>query len=89
MTQKPPLWATGDWQLHHNAPAHASHLQESFFGETSNHLGDSVPLQPRFGAPQRLAFSKTKVPLKGKRFQTMNEIQENTTGQLTATGRTV
>ena len=31
------------------------------FGETSNHPGDSVPLQPRFGALQLLAFPKTKI----------------------------
>ena len=53
---------TGDWQLHHNnGPAHASHLVQGFFGETSNHLGDSGPLQPRFGNLQLLAFPKTKI----------------------------
>ena len=51
------LWATGEWQLHHdNVPAHAS-----FFGEPSNHPGDSVPLQLRFGSLQLLAFLKTKI----------------------------
>ena len=34
-------------------------------------------------------FLKLKSPLKGKRFQTIEEIQENTTGQLMAIGRTV
>ena len=34
-------------------------------------------------------FPKLKAPLKGKRFQTIDEIQENTEGQLMATGRTV
>ena len=44
----PQLWATGDWQLHYdNVPIHASGLVQ-FFGETSNHPGDSAPLQPRF-----------------------------------------
>ena len=42
-----------------------------FFGKTSNHPGDSAPLQPRFGALWLLAFPKTKLPLKGKRFQTV------------------
>ena len=32
-----------------------------FFGETLNHSGDSVLLQPRFGALWLLAFPKTKV----------------------------
>ena len=34
-------------------------------------------------------FPKLKSPLKGKRFQTMDEIQESRTGQLMATRRTV
>ena len=34
-------------------------------------------------------FPKLKSPLKGKRFQIVNEIQENTTGQLMVTGRAV
>ena len=32
-----------------------------FFGKISNHPGDSVPLQPRFGALWLLAFPKTKI----------------------------
>ena len=34
-------------------------------------------------------FPKLKSPLKGKRFQTIDEIQENTTEQLMVTGKTV
>ena len=60
-----------------------------FYGGTSNHPGDSALLQPRFGALRLLAFTKLKSPLKGKRFQTVDEIQENTMGQLVAIGRTV
>ena len=82
-------WATGDWQLYHNnTPSQVSHLVQ-FFCETSNHPGDSAPLQPRFGALWLLTFPKLKSPLKGKRFQTVNEIQENTMGQLMAIRRTV
>ena len=55
------LWATGDWQLHHdNMLAHASCLIQ-VFGETSNHPGNSAPLQPRFGVLWCLAFPKTKI----------------------------
>ena len=59
------------------------------FCKTSNHPGDSVPLQPRSGALWFLAFPKSKSPLKGKRSQTVSEIQENITGQLMEIGRTV
>ena len=40
-----------------------SHIlsHKDFFGETSNHPGDSAVLQPRFGALQLLAFPKSKI----------------------------
>ena len=83
------LWTTGDWQLYHNnVSAHASYLVQ-FSGKTSNHPGNSVPLQPSFGVCNFCFFSKLKSPLKGKRLQTIDEIQENMTGQLMVIGRTV
>ena len=60
-----------------------------FFGETSNHSGDSAPYSPDLVPCNFWLFPKLKSPLKGKRFQTIDEIQENTTGQLMAIGRTV
>ena len=78
----------GDWQLHHdNALSHASHLVQ-FFGDTSNHPGDSASLLPDLVPCDFGLFPKLKSPLKGKRFQTIDEIQENTMGQLMVTGRT-
>ena len=84
--------AMGNWWLAASLWQHAhscimSHAE--YFCETSNHQGDSAPLQPRFGAWWLLAFPKTKSPLKGKRFQIINEIQENKMGQMMAIGRTV
>ena len=49
-------------------------------------------IQPQYGpdvAPGDFwLFPKLELPLKGKRFQTIDEIQENTTGQLMAIRRT-
>ena len=56
------------------------HISSEFFGKTSNHPGDSAPIRPRFGAYDFWLFPKLKSPLKGKKFQTINEIQENTPG---------
>ena len=54
------LWATRDWQLHYNnVPTHAPRLMQ-FFGETSNHPGNSTPLQLRFGTLWIMAFPKIK-----------------------------
>ena len=82
--------AMGNWWLaassrQHNHSYYTSRAE--IFGKTSNHPGWLSPLEPRFGA--RLHLSKLKPPLKGKRFQTVDEIQENAMGQLMAIGRTV
>ena len=55
--------------------------------ETPNHPGDSAPLPLRFG--NFWLFPKLESPLKGKRFQTVGEIQENMMGQLMMIGRTM
>ena len=65
------------------------HISCRVFGETSNHPGDSAHLQPRLGTLDIWLFPKPKSPLKGKRFQTLSEVQENTTGQLMAIRRAV
>ena len=77
--------AASSWQCAYSCIT--SHTE--FFGKTSNYPGDSVPLQPRFGALWLLAFPKTKIIFEGKRFQTIDEIQENMVGQLMMTGKTV
>ena len=48
--------AASSWQCTRSCIT--SHAE--FFGKTSNHSGDSAPLQPRFGALWLLAFPKTK-----------------------------
>ena len=87
----PQLWATGDWQLHDdNLPTHASCLLQSFLGKHQITQVAQPPYSPDLVPRDFWLFPKLKSPLKGKRFQTVDdEIQENTTGQLMATGRTV
>ena len=63
---------------------------QSFFGETSNHTGDSAPpYSPDLAPCDFCLLPKLKCPLKLKRFHTINEIQENTMGQLMLNGTTV
>ena len=49
--------AASSWQC--TCSGIVSHAK--IFGETSNHPGDSVPLQPRSGALWLLAFPKTEI----------------------------
>ena len=55
-----------------------------FFGEISNHPGDSAHLQPRFGTLWLLAFPQTKIIFEREEISDVDEIQENTTAQLMA-----
>ena len=57
------------------------HISSRVFSKTSSHPGDSgTDLAPW----DFWLFPKLKLPLKGKRFQTVCETQENMTGQLMA-----
>ena len=54
----PQLQATHDWQLHHNAPTHASRLLQRFLAKY--HITQvTAPLRPRLVTVQLLAFPKT------------------------------
>ena len=84
------IWATGDWQPHHNnTPTHASHLMQRFLAKHQITQVTQPPYSPDLAPCNFCLFPKLKSPLKGKRFQTVDKIQENTTGQLMAIGRTV
>ena len=61
-----------------------------FFGKTSNHPGELDPHTPWIWHHATYGFSpKLKSSLKGKRFQTINEIQENRMGLLMVIRRTM
>ena len=83
--------AMGNWWLvassQHTRSSIASHAES--FGKTSNHPGDSDLYGPDLAPCKFWLFPKLKSPLKGKRFQIINEIQKNTMGQLMVIGRTV
>ena len=61
--------AVGNWLLAASSQqcAHSCITSSAeFFSETSNHPGDSVPPQPRFGALWLLDFPQTKISWKGR-----------------------
>ena len=90
MTQKAA--AVGSWWLASSSRQCARSCITSdaeFFGETSNHPGDSAPYSPDLAPWNFWLFPKLKSSLKGKRFQTTDEIQENMMGQLMVIRRIV
>ena len=85
--RRPQLQATGNGQLHHdNVPTHASHLMQGFLVKHQITQVTQPPYSPDL-VPWLLPILKSS--LKGKRFQTIDEIKENTKGELMETGKTV
>ena len=83
------LWATGDWQLpHDNTSAHTSNLVQFLVKHQITQV-TQPHYNPDLTPCNFWLFPKLKSPLKGKRFQTIDEIHKNTMGQLMVTGRTV
>ena len=88
--QKAAAVDNGEWQLHHdNASAHASHLMQSFLVKHQITQVTQSPYSTNLAPWDFWLFRKLKALSKGKRFQTVNEIQANTVGQLMAIWRTV
>ena len=84
------LWATGDWQLHHDSMStHASCLVQSFLAKHQITQVTQPCYSPDLESCDFWLFPKLKSPLKGKRFQIIEGIKENTKGQLITIGRTV
>ena len=86
--------AMGNWRLVASSQQHACSCIMSCAEFFAKHQITQVTwflLQPSQDVVPRnfWLFPKLKSPLKGKRFQTIEEIQESITGQLMATGRTV
>ena len=82
--------AVGNWRLAVSSQQHVCSCITSLavLGGTITQVTQH-PYSPDLVPCDFWLFPKLKSPLKGKRFQTIDEIQENMTGQLMVTGRTV
>jgi len=72
-----------DLHLHHdNAPAHASLLIRSYLANHQKSVVPHPPYSPDLAPADFLLFPKLKTTLKGRGFQTTEEIQENAIREL-------
>ncbi|KAG5310086.1 SETMR methyltransferase, partial [Acromyrmex insinuator] len=79
------LWADNSWLLHHdNAPSHTSLVVRDHFAKNSTHIIPQPPYSPDLAPCDFWLFSKLKRPLRGHRFETIEEIKEKTTSELRA-----
>jgi len=69
---------------HHNAPAHASFLIREFLAKQETIVVPQPPYSPDLAPADFFLFKKLKSTLKGRRFQTIEEIKENSLQDLRA-----
>ena len=83
--KRPEAWTNNTWMLHHdNAPAHASLLICEFLTNHETTVVPQPPYSPDLAPADFFFFPKLKSSLKGRRFQTVEEIEENSIPDLRA-----
>jgi len=83
--KRPEAWTNKTWMLHHdNAPAHASLLIREFSAKQDMIVVPQPPHSPDLAPADFFLFPKLKSTLKGHRFQTIEEIKENSLQDLRA-----
>ena len=83
--KRPEAWTNKTWTLHHdNAPAHASLLIREFLAKQETIVVPQPPYSPDLAPADFFLFPKFKSTLKGRRFQTIEEIKENSLQDLRA-----
>ncbi|XP_037504875.1 protein GVQW3-like [Rhipicephalus sanguineus] len=78
--KRPELWSTGNWRIH--APAHSSHLVQTFLAKSQTPLVQQAPYSPDMAPCDFWLFPKLKRTLRGERFQTREDIMAATTAEL-------
>jgi transposase len=82
-SKRPGLWASRNWQLHHdNAPAHSSQLIQSFLTKHGIAVVRQAPYSPDMASCDFWLFPKLKRTLKGSRFDSREDIMRNATKEL-------
>jgi hypothetical protein len=77
------LWASHNWELHRdNAPAHSSHLIQSFLAKHSIPVVSQAPYSPDMTPCDFWLFPKLKRLLKGSRFDSHKDIMRNAMKEL-------
>ena len=83
--KRPGEWTNNTWMLHHDeAPAHASLLIREFLTKHETTVVPQPPYSPDLAPSELFLFQILKSPLKGRRFQKVEEIEENSIRDLRA-----
>ena len=81
--KRPQLWTNQSWVLHHdNAPAHSSCLVRNFLAKNETTVVPQTPYSPDLVPADFFLFPKLKSTLKGRCFDTIDEILKNSMNEL-------
>ncbi|UYV73034.1 K02A2.6-like [Cordylochernes scorpioides] len=73
----PEKWPNGDWILHHNnARPHTAHLMTRFLAKNGTEIRPQPPYSPDIAPNDFFLFPKLKAVLKGRHFDTRDDIIE-------------
>ena len=74
--KRPELWTNNSWFLHHdNAPSHTALIIRDHLAKNSTHIVPQPPYSPDLAPSDFWLFPKLKRPLRGHRFESIEEIQ--------------
>lgn len=83
--KRPELWENNSWILHHdNAPSHTSIMVREFLAKNSTKTIDQAPYSPDTAPADFFLFPKLKLPLRGRRFESIEDIKQNSRKELMA-----
>jgi len=83
--KRPEVWTNNTWMLHRdNSPAHTSLLIHEFLTKHEMTVVPQLPYSQDLAPADFFLFLKLKSSLKGRRFQTDEEIEENSIRDLHA-----
>lgn len=83
--KRPDLWKNNSWILHHdNAPSHTSILVREFLAKNSTYVIDQAPYSPNMAPCDFFLSPKLKLPLRERRFESIEAIKQNSQKELKA-----
>lgn len=83
--KRPELWRNNSWILHHdNAPSHTALIICDFLAKNSTTVINQAPYSPDMAPCDFFLFPKLKIPLRGRRFDTIEAIKKNSLEELKA-----
>lgn len=79
------LWKENSWILHHdNAPSHKAIIVQEFLTKNSTQVIEQAPYSPDMAPCDFFLFPRLKLLLRGRRFESIEDIQKNSLKELKA-----